>query len=145
MAKKAKLFSPSRQIAALRRLSDARYITDLSIKKGLRNTYYWGFRMAELSFRYDKEQVDVDFRHYQVKMVYNTTSPPRFFITEPNIPRSTQHLYADESLCLYKPSNWQWQNDMQFDEELFPNICTWLYNYEVWCNTGNWYGEEAKH
>lgn len=132
-------------MAAFRRLSDAHYISEMAFKKGWKGTYSWNFRMGEMTFSYNEERLDLDFRSYRVKMVYAVTSAPKIFLIEPILPKTTKHLYRDGSLCLYKSANWQWQNDMKFDEALFPDICTWLYHYEVWCDTGNWYGEEAPH
>lgn len=138
-------FSPTRQVAAFRRLSAAEYITNLTFKKGWGGTYYWNFRMGEVIFQYDGQELELDFRHYYLKVVYSKKVPPKVFVIKPEWPKVTKHLYKDKSLCLYKPINWQWQNDMQFDEDLFPNICTWLYHYEIWQDTGNWLGKEAIH
>lgn len=142
---KREIFNPSRQVTAFRRLSDKEFITELDFKKGWKGDYRWNFRMNEVTFLFNNRNLDLDFRSYQLKVIYTNQIPPKIFVTNPVLPKETKHLYKDKSLCLYKPTNWQWQNDMQFDIDLFPNICTWLYHYEVWCDTGNWLGEEAVH
>ena len=138
-------FQPFRQVTNFRRLSDSGFITDLSFKKRTRGVYTWKFRFEEIKFSFDGTELDIDFTKYLIKVVYTKSVPPKVFVLEPDLPRTTKHLYMDKSLCIYKPSNWQWQNEMKFDEDLFPNICTWLYFYEKWVETGNWYGEEAVH
>lgn len=144
MAKRI-FFNTTRQAAAFRRLSDAGYITNLTFNKGWKGTCYWKFRMSELIFNYNGKRINVDFRSYQVKVIYAKWFAPKVYVIEPVLPKTTKHLYKNGSLCLYKPTNWRWQNNMQFDEDLFPTICTWLYHYEVWRDTGNWLGEEAEH
>ena len=142
---KSLTFNPSYQLEAFQRLEERGYITDLTIKRGIRGTYYWEFNLAKITFLYCSRKREKDFRQYRCKVKYERKVAPKVFILNPDLPKSTNHMYKDRSLCLYKPSNWQWQNYMQFDQDLFPNICTWLYHYEVWLKTGNWYGEEAAH
>lgn len=138
-------FIPGKQVAAFRRLQNLGLISDLSHRIGLRRTHYWTFRMGEMAFLMDGKTLDLDFRQYRMKVVYSTKTAPRVFITTPVLPEKTIHTYRDKSLCLYKESNWQWQDELQFDEDLFPNVCGWIYYYEVWQSTGIWYGKEAVH
>lgn len=132
-------------MAAFRRLLALGLITDLDHRIGLRRAHYWTFRMGEMAFRLNGKTVDLDFRKYSMKVTYTPTAAPRVFVTKPVLPEKAIHTYKDGSLCLYKESNWQWQDDLQFDEDLFPNVCGWLYFYEVWQQTGIWYGKEAVH
>ncbi|WP_367391883.1 YegP family protein [Lewinella sp. LCG006] len=138
-------FFPHRQLAAFQRLAEKGLVTELEMSKGSRNRYVWTFRLGAFSFGYADQEVKVDYQNYILKVVYSEKTEPRVFVTTPNLPKNTKHIYKEGHLCLYKPGNWEWQNSMQFDVDLFPNICSWIYQYENWRDTGEWLGEEAPH
>jgi hypothetical protein len=48
------------------------------------------------------------------------------------------HINPDGSLCLHVMGDWQpW---MYIADYIVPWVSTWLYFYEVWYATGNWFG-----
>lgn len=138
-------FTPSLQISSFRKLEASDLITNLKIHKQLRGNYYWTFNLCEIEFEYDDKKIDLDFRKYSIKVCYTKKDPPRVYIVKPQLINKAKHVYSNGSLCLYKPMNWQWKNNMSFGKDLFPNICTWIYFYEIWKENGNWIGEEAVH
>ena len=42
------------------------------------------------------------------------------------------------NLCLYYPS--EWNSTMNISDTIIPWISEWLYYFEFWCITGEWYG-----
>ena len=105
----------------------------------------WKFKMSQLVFEYEGKQVDVDFSKYIIQITYHSRSEPIVKIISPQI-GIVKHMYPDGRLCLYKPSNFKWRDKMSIKDDLFPSICTWLYFYEKWVETGGtWFGEEAEH
>ncbi len=50
------------------------------------------------------------------------------------------HLYPDGSLCLFYPSNREWDSTQLVAETIIPWISLWLYFYEIWLITGEWKG-----
>lgn len=148
--RKRPLFDPRRQLAAFERLAARGSITDLKVRPNFAQTAYtWWFRLPELEL--DSEQlphaIDFDGTQYQLRVTHSKRREPRVFIDTPTLPPKCIHTWhqQDGRLCLYKPSLWQWQADMQFDEELFTDTVMWIYHYEVWREKGKWYGKEAGH
>ena len=143
---KANQFYPGRQLAAFRRLADQDFITELQFKKSPSSgAITWTFRMGVITFHTDAGVERCDFSNYCLKVRYAPCCSPRVYVTAPTLPKKTKHLHKDASLCLYKQENWQWENDMQFDADLFSNVCGWLYFHEKFLETDYWYGEEASH
>lgn len=139
-------FHPGRQLAAFRRLVDQGFITDLRFKKSSSSgAITWNFRMGMVTFHTHAGAEECDFSNYCLKVRYTPHHAPRVYVTEPVLPETTKHLYKDASLCLYKEKNWQWRDDMQFDEDLFSTVCGWIYYHEKFLETGHWHGEEAAH
>ncbi|MEC0174563.1 hypothetical protein P4H83_06720 [Paenibacillus favisporus] len=81
---------------------------------------------------------------YTVKIVYNRGNP-KVFITHPGILRKCPHMYTDNSLCLYYPPDKSYKVDKIIAKTIIPWTCEWLYYYEVWYETGVWWGPEAPH
>jgi len=137
------------QRKSLERLEADEYISSLTEKKGYSQKCEWYFNMGKLTLYPDeKSSVNVDFSAYRLKIIYKPNKKGnqmvRVFMVEPK-PRRKKHFWPDGSLCLWKPSNFIWEKEMLFGKELFPTICTWLYHYTVWLETGKWHGEEAEH
>jgi hypothetical protein len=55
------------------------------------------------------------------------------------------HCFADESLCLYHRNENPWFGDQYIAETIIPWACEWCYFYEVWLETGRWFGPEYPH
>ncbi len=133
----------------IEKLAEEGFISNLVENANRRtNKYVWSFNMGTISFYHDEKETIRDFTKYRIRVEYRPQKKPvkriRVFIEEPLIERK-KHFWRDGSLCLYKHSNFQWKKGMTIRNDLFPSICTWLYHYEVWLKTGEWYGEEAEH
>ena len=86
------------------------------------------------------------FDKYKVSVVYNGTRPPNVFLLDPPLVDGAEHVYrCDRSLCLYYPKDWIWDDSKIIALTILPWTYAWLYFYEVWLDTGVWYGEEAPH
>lgn len=144
--KAAFLFNPERQKSAMIALENAGYISKLHMRQYhiRRKASVWTFRMNKVVFEFGEKQLEIDFSKYVIEITYYQDSAPIVKILSPKV-SSGKHLYPDGSLCLYKPSNFQWKDKMSIKDDLFPSICTWLYFYEKWVETGTWFGEEAEH
>jgi hypothetical protein len=59
--------------------------------------------------------------------------------------RVPPHCFGDGSLCLYHPRENPWWGDQYIAETIVPWACEWCYFYEVWLETGRWFGPEYPH
>jgi hypothetical protein len=50
------------------------------------------------------------------------------------------HLYRGEKLCLYYPRFNEWHGGMFLAHTIVPWTSEWLFNYELWLATGEWFG-----
>jgi hypothetical protein len=82
---------------------------------------------------------------YTLKLSYALRKKPVLFVTNPELEcragLSAPHLYADGSLCLYRPRYGEWNAAMDFADTILPWASLWLYFYEIWLATGVWHGE----
>jgi len=138
-------FHPEIQVAAFRHLLSLGYIFNLRHRKSKRGIYYWTFRMGAVGIRIHDKVLTRQFFRYKVMVEYRPSKPPMVFITKPTLDKKAPHVYKAGHLCLFKPKNWEWHDGRKFDLDLFPQVCLWLYYYEVWQQTGIWYGQEAQH
>jgi hypothetical protein len=90
----------------------------------------------------------LNFTYGSVKVwVTNPTLTRRVSEPEKKIP----HLYEQPQperapkLCLYLPSDSNWNPLLPVSEYIIPWISEWLLNYEMWHVTGNWASIEAPH
>jgi hypothetical protein len=79
---------------------------------------------------------------YKIKIRYTLGSSPRIWVISPpmiaNERGEIPHLYADGSLCLHLPSEW---NPRQLvATTVVPWVSDWLVHYEIWRATENWEG-----
>jgi len=79
---------------------------------------------------------------YKIEIRYTLGSTPRTWVTSPTLSANRYgeipHLYADGSLCLHLPSEW---NPRQLiAATVVPWISDWLVHYEIWLATENWEG-----
>ena len=82
---------------------------------------------------------------YVVKIRYSYPYSPEVWVVSPSIDPNAPHLYGDKSLCLYYPKDRSWHPQEFVAKTIVPWIVEWLALYEIWCLTGEWYGEEAPH
>ncbi len=83
---------------------------------------------------------------YKIKLVYRKGKTPRVYIVDPPIePNPKYHMYKEGSLCLFDPRVSPWRPDMMLHDTIIPWIAEWLVFYELWKDTGEWFGPEAPH
>jgi hypothetical protein len=86
---------------------------------------------------------------YEVKIVYRfagrRSKPPSVWIQSPELDSEAPHRYKDDSLCLYFPQDRSWTAGTYISETIVPWTALWLAFYEIWLETGRWYGPEAPH
>ena len=82
---------------------------------------------------------------YTIKMILPAYYPS-VWVLAPQLSPNAPHIYTeDQSLCLYYPSDRSWNRQKLLAETIVPWTAEWLYLYELWCVTGEWYGGEAPH
>lgn len=79
---------------------------------------------------HDKKEVEVWVTGYLKKM------------DDPNFPH---HYGFDKkkervNICLYLPKNNEWNSSYFLTETIIPWTSEWLFFYELWLGTGEWYG-----
>lgn len=85
---------------------------------------------------------------YRIKIEYDTRTKnvprPRVYAVDPKLEKrdgkECPHLYADGGLCLYFPPASEWGPHMFLANTTVPWASRWLYFYEIWLVTGEWYG-----
>lgn len=81
---------------------------------------------------------------YRIRLEYSLEKSPKVFVEEPPITepegRRLEHRFPDGSLCLYVPGVGEWQPEMLLVETIVPWTSEWLFHYELWLLTGEWYG-----
>ncbi|WP_416044592.1 hypothetical protein ACMXKO_10175 [Clostridium tyrobutyricum] len=83
---------------------------------------------------------------YTVKINYLYKKVPKVYVIEPQILRNSPHIYPDKSLCLYYPKDFSFDKKTSLiADTIIPWTAEWLYFYEIWMETGIWWGNEAPH
>ena len=83
---------------------------------------------------------------YLVKVVYKPDNIPKVFVLKPKIHPDAPHIYKENgSLCLYYPPDGSWNGQKLIGNTIIPWTAEWLYYYEIWLVTRQWYGHEAPH
>lgn len=82
---------------------------------------------------------------YQVKVVYKNFDVPRVKVLSPELRSHAEgapipHVYSENRLCLYLPGSGEWRPDKFIADTIIPWTSLWLYHYEVWQATREWYG-----
>jgi hypothetical protein len=81
---------------------------------------------------------------YTVRLSYKLAKSPQVNVLKPELivpeGKSLPHTYPGERLCLYYPGIGDWRGDTLLAETIVPWISEWLYYYEIWLVTGEWYG-----
>lgn len=90
-------------------------------------------------------QVKPEFPVYTISILYRGSLPPIVKVVNPQLVENPPHVYrsAENKLCLYHPSNFNWTKEKLVAKEIIEWSAGWLYFYEVWLETGVWYGPEA--
>lgn len=92
---------------------------------------------------------------YKVRIVQKDGRHPKIWLIYPNLQtkdgRKPPHLYSNVDndghpcLCVYYPSEGEWNNTMFIAETIIPWVSTWLNTYEYWLITGEWHYPESPH
>lgn len=82
---------------------------------------------------------------YNVSVHYRYNKRPLVFINNPELKKGCRHRYSDGSLCLYHPNNYKWNADKLVALHIMQWTIAWIYFYEAWLQTGDWYGPEVPH
>ncbi len=135
----------NRWISHDRRIDYRRFI----IQKALIEKHFNSFR-CKLRHRHLKcEGVIVPSKNcsaYHIAISYRQDSVPEVRVTRPKIvPSQEIHMYADGTLCLYKPADDPWKSSDNIHEKIIPWTAEWLVFYELYLLEGQWLGPEAEH
>ena len=85
-------------------------------------------------------------REYLVEITYTLYSIPQVFILRPKLHPNAPHIYKKSgALCLYYPEDGSWNNRKLLGNTIFLWTAEWLYYYELWLATGEWFGPEVPH
>lgn len=87
-------------------------------------------------------------RRYRVEMVYKPIKSPRIYVYDEristmDISKIPHHFEIDKdsgkiALCLY--TNGEFTPHKWLSKTIIPWAVEWLFHYEIWLSTGNWYG-----
>jgi len=83
---------------------------------------------------------------YEVRLDYIRGKSPQACVLTPlalaNGKTKLPHVYNTEKqqLCLYYPDGQEWNPSMPLAKTVVPWIYEWLYHYEFWLSSGDWYG-----
>ncbi len=87
-----------------------------------------------------------EFQKYKISINFRGNDHPIAKVLSPKLVDNPPHYYKDPGcLCLYHPRLFKWKREKLISKEIIPLIATWIYFYEVWLQTGKWYGPEAPH
>ena len=79
-------------------------------------------------------------------MSYRLYSIPQVFVLAPKLHTDAPYIYRDSgALCLYYPEDGSWNNRKLLGDTIFLWTAEWLYYYELWLVTGQWFGPEVSH
>ncbi len=83
---------------------------------------------------------------YTIRVIYRGGKSPRVRVVSPALVENPPHFFHSiQALCLYHPRDFKWTKETSLAQTILPWANAWLYFYEVWKETGEWYGEEALH
>lgn len=89
-----------------------------------------------------KLQPSENSRIYTVRVVYRLGKHPQVRVLAPELEaglaESLPHVFRYDNLCLYRDG--EWTTDMLIAETIVPWASEWLFYYEIWRGTGEWYG-----
>ncbi|WP_139070025.1 hypothetical protein [Bacillus sp. FJAT-27225] len=84
-------------------------------------------------------------RCYTVQIFYSLTmDQPKIIVLSPPLRKrgdaNIPHTYPGNKLCLFRPKKKEWTKAMLISETIIPWTSLWLYYYEMWQATGEWFG-----
>jgi hypothetical protein len=83
---------------------------------------------------------------YTVSITYRGNLRPIAKILHPELVKDPPHCFPESlSLCLYHKDNYHWTEGKLIAKDIVPWVASWIYFYEVWKQTGTWFGPEIEH
>jgi hypothetical protein len=83
---------------------------------------------------------------YLVQIKYKLYALPKVRVLRPKLHPDAPHIYHDDNtLCLYYPPDDSWNHRKYLGNTILLWTAEWLYYYELWLATGQWFGPEAPH
>jgi hypothetical protein len=90
---------------------------------------------------------------YKIRLHYKRGLGAKVYVIEPKPLKLASgesrlpHVYStpNQRLCLYYPTDQEWDNSMLYVHTLIPWACEWLMHYELWVCTGTWHGGGIDH
>jgi len=82
---------------------------------------------------------------YHVRITYKMGGTPYVKVISPEIRPGAPHLYSGGRLCLYDPKDRSWHPGLFIAKTIVPWTAEWLFFYELWLETGTWWGPSAPH
>lgn len=90
---------------------------------------------------------------YTLKLHYKFNEGAKVYVIDPKPltlaegKKFLPHVYSTpkQRLCLYYPSDNEWNTSMYYVTSLIPWACEWLIHYELWVSTGIWFGGGIHH
>lgn len=84
-------------------------------------------------------------RAYMVLVEYRANNAPRASVLDPVLRRREPskvipHTYPVDRPCLFLPTTGEWRPDKYIALTIIPWFSEWLFYYEAWRATGEWYG-----
>ena len=81
---------------------------------------------------------------YRTRIEYDAVLAPRVWIESPELIRrpgadEIPHMYSQERVCAFTPGV-DWRRDMYVAQYVPGRVSQWLFFYELWYATGEWYG-----
>ena len=142
------LLKGSRQVGDLMAAQKDGLIQILSIKQSRQHSdsRIFTFMLCESEFiLLNEHRIKLNYESYHIRIEYGGYTKPKVFISSHNLERSCGHLNRDNTLCLYKTTDFIWKNTNSIAKDIVPLIYAWIYFYEDWSKTKIWYGFSAKH
>lgn len=119
------------------------------VQIGAMNSFYPQFvtnqkRADEIEF-IGNLHVKPELPIYNISVTYRGDLRPKVKVLKPDLVENPPHCYPDDTLCLYHKENYHWKGAKLIAKYIIPWVAAWIYFYEVWKQTGIWYGPEVPH
>ncbi|MBE9469117.1 MAG: hypothetical protein IMY72_12465 [Bacteroidetes bacterium] len=83
---------------------------------------------------------------YKISAEYRGNLSPKVKVLEPKLVEKPPHFYQNtKTLCLYHTDNFKWNANKLIAKEIMSWTIAWLYFYECWLQTNEWYGPAVAH
>ena len=86
-------------------------------------------------------------RVYEVRIEFCSGRKPKVYIIAPKLVfkngNRPPHIYNENEPCIYFPfgPNPDWNDQKYIADTIIPWYSLWLYYYEIWLATDEWFGE----